>query len=413
MDTPIPKLLCLYCGEPTQRGRKGEHIVPEAIGGALTLNDVPNRIVCPKCNSGVLSVLDRELCSRSYLSAIASQEIDAHLWQVWDVDHEEDNLLIEARASWAEEEKLNSLVCYPQITFERKGPCIRGDTEEFSQFGREDFAQVLYKAVRHCFGRYRSGEKGALNFERVRSGVIRDGYRLAPRIYTPHSIFEIARNVRKQSFVLRFATEEDKQFVLQSLPNLTDGRELNKWTHKPGSHYPTICFFFDIGDTMRALMKLGLNLVAAYCPNTPVNHVTFASAIRIIRGLAGQIPPRVFRQNGFVHPEDVQAIHAAGNAHSFRLVHMDQTWHVFSSFFGGRVGSYVRVPGPNQEKWRCADIVAPLRSKRWSLETSSILPHMKVRVEWSDGRVVTPSLKLQNTVSSVNIELVRKKLSRR
>jgi 5-methylcytosine-specific restriction endonuclease McrA len=74
--------LCLYCGEPTNKGRKGEHIVPEAIGGALTLNDVSSRVVCQKCNSGVLSVLDKELCSRSYLSAIASQVIDAHLWQV-------------------------------------------------------------------------------------------------------------------------------------------------------------------------------------------------------------------------------------------------------------------------------------------------------------------------------------------
>jgi hypothetical protein len=412
MVIPRSKRLCLYCGEPTRRGGKGEHIAPEAIGGALTLNDVSNGAVCPKCNSGVLSLLDKELCSRSYLSAVASQEIDAHLWQVWDVDHESDNLLVEARPSWADGGTLNSLVCYPQITFERKGPDVRGDSEEFRQFGQEDCAKVLFKAIQHCFGRYRSGERGALNFERVRSGVIHDGYRLAPRIYTPHSISEIARNIRKQSFVLRFASEEDKLFVLQSLPNLTVGRRFNNWTCKPGSRYPTICFFFDIGDTMRALMKLGLNLVAAHCPNTPVNHESFAQAIRVIRGEAGQIPPRVFLLNGFVHAEDVQTIKAPGNAHSFRLVHMDGKWHVFSSFFGGKVGSYVRVPGPNHEAWRCADIVAPVRSKDWTVRTSSILPHMKVRVEWNDGRVITPSFKLQNTVSSVSVELVKKKSPR-
>lgn len=118
------------------------------------------------------------------------------------------------------------------------------------------------------------------------------------------------------------------------------------------------------------------------------------------------------KANGFVNAEDVQAIKATGNAHSFRLVHMDGKWHVFSSFFGGQVGSYVRVPGPNQERWRCADIVAPLQSKDWTVRTSSIVPWMKVQVEWNSAKVVTPSVKLQNTVSSVSIEVVKKKVPR-
>lgn len=324
MVTPKAKRLCMYCGEPTKKGRKGEHIVPEAIGGTLTLNDVSKRVVCPKCNCGVLSQLDKELCSRSFLSVIASQEIDANVWQAWDVDHESNNLLVEARPCWAADKTLYSLVCYPQITFERTGPDVRGDYKEVTGFGREEFAKVLFRAIQECFGRYRSGEKGALNFERVRSGVIHEGYRLPPRIYTPHSIAEIAGNIRKQSFILRFESEEDKHFVLESLPNLANGRHLNKWTHKPVSHYPMICLFFDMGATMRALMKLGLNLIAACCPNTPVDHQSFANAVGVIRDEAGQIPPQVLLLNGFVHAEDIQAIKATGNAHSFRLVHMDQ-----------------------------------------------------------------------------------------
>src|SRR5579885_472784 len=116
--------LCLYCGQPTKRGKRGEHIVPEAAGGVLTLNDVSNRRVCPKCNSGILSQLDKELCSRSFLSVIASREIGAHLWQAWDVDHQSNNLLVEAKPAWAAEESLTSLVCYPQIVFERSGPQV-------------------------------------------------------------------------------------------------------------------------------------------------------------------------------------------------------------------------------------------------------------------------------------------------
>lgn len=411
MASQNPKPLCLYCGKPTKRGRKGEHIVPAAIGGTRTLNEV-DRIVCPDCNSGVLSQLDRELCSRSYLSAIASQEIDAHLWQVWDVDHASNNLLIDARPSWGADQTLCSLVSYPQITFEGSGPDVRGDSEEFCRFGRENYTRVLFKAARDCFGRYRAGKKGVLNFERVRSGVIHDGYRLAPRIFAPRSIAEVAKNVTSQSFVLRFANSDDKRFALNCLSNLTDGSRLKRWSHKPGSRFPTICFFFDIADTMRALMKMGLNLIAAYCPNTPVNHNSFQSATRIILS-RGEIPRGVLAANGFAHAEDIQFIKAPEKAHSFRLVHLDH-WHVYSSFFGGRIGAYVRVPGPNHETWKCADIVAPLNSKDWSVKTSPILPLLKrVRIQWHDSTVVTPSFKLQNSVSSISIEHVKRQPPRK
>jgi hypothetical protein len=159
-------------------------------------------------------------------------------------------------------------------------------------------------------------------------------------------------------------------------------------------------------------MKLGLNLIAAHCPNTPLDHESFAHVIRVIRGEAGQIPPPVFELNGFTHAEDLQATKAPANAHSFRLVFMNSKWHVFSSFFGGKIGAYVRGPGVNLESWICADIIAPLKSKEWKVTTSSILPVMKVRVEWNDSKVVVPSFKLQNSTSSIRVEQVRKKTPR-
>src|SRR5205823_3094379 len=56
-------------------------------------------------------------------------------------------------------------------------------------------------------------------------------------------------------------------------------------------------FFFDMGETLRALMKMGLNLIAAYCPKTPVNHESFAHSIRVIKGEV-QIPLPVLEANG-------------------------------------------------------------------------------------------------------------------
>jgi hypothetical protein len=400
------KRTCLYCGEPTKRGKKGEHIVPEAIGGALTLTDISDREVCTKCNNGVLSQIDKELCSRSYLSIIASQQIDAHLWQAWDVDHASNNLLIEARPSWGDDEILNCLLSYPQITFELAGPAVRANPEEVQRFGQGDFAKALFKAVRSCFGRYRDGKKGAIHFERIDSGIIRDGYRLAPRIFTRHSMEEIAQNINKQSFILRFTNEEDKQFALHSLSQLGEGRELKGWTQKRSSYKPTISIFFNIGDALRALMKIGLNLIAAYCPNSPVDHAHFAHSIQAITG-GIPIPPRFMAGNGFVHADDVRDIRGNQNEHSFRLVYISPIWHVFSSFFGGRIGSYVRLMGPNYEGWNCADIVAPINSKAWTIRTSRILPAMKVHVEWNDSRALTPSFQLQQSVSALRIDIKR------
>jgi hypothetical protein len=398
----------MYCGEETKRGRRGEHIVPEAIGGGLTLLDVSDNVVCPSCNNGFLSQLDRELCSRSLLSAVASQQIDRQLWQVWDVDHHSDNQLVEARPSWASDGSLNSLHCFPQITFERSGQHVRGDSDESRRFGNDAFAQVLFKAVRHCFDRYRHHEKGALHFERVEQGVILDGHRLSPRVFTRHSIEEIARKVQRQSFILRFCTEEDRRFALNSLFNLKDGRDIKGWVNKPGSRQPSVCYSFDIGMTLRAMIKIGLNLVAAFCRTTVVNRETFSAAMRIIRGEM-QVNRPVIAGNGFAFVEDIRDISAEGNDHAFRLTHMNSAWHVFASYFGGKIGSYVGFPGPNQEEWRSAQIVAPLKSKNWTIQTSPLLTAKHVRIGWRGSSDITPTMKLRNAFASLEVNVVEER----
>lgn len=400
---------CMYCGKPAKKGRKGEHIIPAAIQGGLTLNDVSDRVVCEACNSGVLSQLDRELCSRSYLSIIASREIGAHLWQAWEVDHKSNNLLVEARPSWGVEDSLSSLVCYPQITFERSGVEVRGDADEFEQFGYENATKVLFRAARHCFARFRAGVKGAIHLERVRSGLLRTSHRLAPRLYAPHSIWHIAKNIQKQSFVLRYIANDDKRFALNSLLNLDDRCRARNWSRTLGSYRPSLCFFFDIGVTMRALLKMGLNLIAAFCPNTPVDKETFKLANRIIRDEAGQITAKLFSANGFVWPSDIETIKAPGVSHSFRLTYLDGRWQVFFSFFGGQVGARVFIPGPNHEDWKTADIVSPLGSKEWTVTKSAMILPLNAHVEWNDGKRIVPSFKLQNNITSILIEPARRR----
>jgi hypothetical protein len=155
-------------------------------------------------------------------------------------------------------------------------------------------------------------------------------------------------------------------------------------------------------------MKIGLNLIAAFCPNTPVNHRTFAPAIGVIRGQI-QITQPMLLANGFVYAKDVQEISRSVKEHSFRLVHLDGAWHVFSSFFGGSIGAYVALAGPNKEEWSRADIVAPIKSKDWTVSLSRILPIMKHRVEWRNSEEVMPFVKMQKYVTMLRAELVRRK----
>ena len=62
---------------------------------------------------------------------IASQELDAHIWRVWDVDHTAKYLFLEASV----DRQGKSLTPHPQIVFEPHGPQIRGDHEEMLRFG--------------------------------------------------------------------------------------------------------------------------------------------------------------------------------------------------------------------------------------------------------------------------------------
>ena len=65
--TSSSSIKCIYCLGPVGKVKKGEHIIPHAIGGTLSL-----RTVCRKCN-GSFSEMDRELCSRPYWRQAASR----------------------------------------------------------------------------------------------------------------------------------------------------------------------------------------------------------------------------------------------------------------------------------------------------------------------------------------------------
>src|SRR5687768_12587479 len=104
----IPKAVtpaCIYCGGPLGKVGKGEHIIADIIGGVRTIKEV-----CRQCNNGVLSDLDRELCSASPLCIIAAEVLGNGIGQAWDVDHDEGNMLLEAMPNWGTQ----SMTLWPQ-----------------------------------------------------------------------------------------------------------------------------------------------------------------------------------------------------------------------------------------------------------------------------------------------------------
>jgi hypothetical protein len=392
---------CLYGGGPATHPKRGvgEHIVPDAIGGVCTLLNTSGHLVCENCNTGPLSHADEELCGRSYLSLVASQELEARLWQAWDIDHDSENLLVEARPRWVDG-VLQHLAAYPQIVFEKSGPQIRGDVEEMESFGREKYTQVLLEGVRRTLEAFNKGKRRGLKYEMVMSNAARKGNRYAPRIYAPYSIKEVQQYGKRRQYRLRFITEEDKEFAVKALANMADWKPFTEFKERLGSKVPSFSINYDPVLSMKGLMKIGLNLLAAYCEKTAVNFTSFNEAIRQILEKQAD-PSMLLAGNGFVKAEGIQDIAVAG-AHTFRLVYFNTDvlgkagqWVIYSCFFGGRIGGIISLPGPDKEEWETLDIAAPINSKEWLLTKSGLFQPLRVQVETTDAKRIVPSLKWQ------------------
>ena len=392
----IPRRPCLYCGT-TDAPPTGEHVVPKAIGGTRTIPGV-----CQRCNTGVLSTLDKELCEHSFVAIVASQEMQNTLWQAWDVDHAARDVLVEAAPVWVGDE-LDGFRGYPQITFEREGPEIRGDADEVGRFGQEAFRRVMVRAARNAYERYnRREKKPALHPERVKSAVALGCYRFPPRVFARASIAEIAEKLDEQSFILRFAEPHDRGFALRALSTLGNGKPINHWRHKPSSRTQALATFFDLGMTTRALIKIGVNLLAYTCRHTDVSRDTFPEAVRLVLGETEAGPPH-FASNGFISADSVKPFARPG-CHSFQLAHGRGMWRVHFSFFGGRVGARALFPGRSGERWTQRVVHAPICQQKWEQSDSLIYTPADSPVLWNNPTGVIPSLRLQSSSTRVVVE---------
>src|SRR5205823_1365725 len=98
-----------------------------------------------------------------------------------------------------------------------------------------------------------------------------------------------------------YTDHSDRGYALRMLSRLDGTQRFDRTGQTIGSRTPPISFSYDIAKVLRALLKNGLNLIAAFCPNTSVERPHFPEVKGVILGTRA-IPFALFDEMGFVRP---------------------------------------------------------------------------------------------------------------
>lgn len=387
-----PSKLCIYCGKPVKGVRKGEHIVPEALGGAAT---IPR--VCSGCNSGTLSQLDKELVSRSPLSVLVWEELGRTQNEVWDYDVERD-LALEARV----EEGYLYPVLWPQIILDEERSVFRADVAEVQELGWERSVRVFDTHLLAARKSLDSGAKRPLWIWEPRE-TPPDRGRYPPRVFCRRRISQLNPRSHFQCRYLRNAEQGD---ILRRIDTWCARKGQLVLEQTVGVRDPEAHLSWSPRYVVRALVKIALNTLASICKNTLVIRDTFPEAVRfVLDEEGGELD---WRRYGFVVNEDIAFLECPKGAHRLDLTY-GAGWSFVASFFGGRAGAFVNFPGPNSELWSHALVTLPLKSPKVSLKTSRIVVPRVLHVESVDWRRVIPSVPASNVRGGVTYRRRRKR----
>ena len=380
--------MCIYCGKPVGRVRKGEHIVPEALGGKATI-----KTVCAKCNNAV-SLLDKEFASESPVALIAWEELGETSPDTWNYNPKLD-LVLEGRML----PNHTSHGLWPQVVFDRGDRLFIADLQELCAVGPKRYFRKFVRCLIKARRTVDSGDPLWI-WRRVTRAPRRG--RFPPRVYARHTYDELSDRIH---FVCKYLDRRDRERVLSSLDMwdpLGKGLELDEGI---GIIDPEGLWCYQPRRVLRALVKIGINLLSHICKRTSVNKYTFTSAVAFVLDDHGR--GSSMADSGFVRNEGAQAMGCPKRAHKFHLSY-GRNWALDCAFFGARIGATVAFPGPNHEWWRRAEITMPLGEPALQIQTSRILvPRSGMCVEWSDMRKVIPSVPLTKSDCQFRIEPAR------
>lgn len=375
--------ICLYCGKPLKKVKRGEHVVPKALGGTITI-----RNVCQNCNDNLLSPLDTELTSESPLKILVWDELGGASEYCWDYQQRFD-LALEARPGKQVGTKYIHVVPWPQLILHEKEPVFVADCDEVMNFGHEYFERFMAYLRRARASLDPSGKSRSWHWQHV--PVAPSLGRYPPRVFTRHTFRDLDE---RSAFICRYTGDVDRGWILWKLDNWRHSKRALKTGQSWGVTNPQFFCSYRLQYVLRALAKIGVNLLALYCKRTPVDCFTFRQAVDfILHGKAfgkGQL-------GGFIYNEDIMALGCPKGSHLFRLSHLPNgLWRLYCAFFGGRFGATVAFPGPNNEDWVMADIRTPLKSSDWEFTGHGVIAMPRMRVTLTDLANVMPSIPATN-----------------
>jgi hypothetical protein len=356
--------ICIYCGEPALKVKRGEHIIPEAIGGSKKMTI---KSVCATCNNETLSGLDTELCSRSPLAQVAGLEKDRPFPQTWDVDESDDNLLLEARHDRdGSDSRYVIPYVFPQLIIRPTGIQFRADYDHLMEYGEDRFYRDFVARLQTALKRYQQGDKKAFRgaTEKPNAEMLKQ-YTYPPRFFVRGSIAEACDTEKNKTIFLGYLENADRELALAELPNaLTDG-PLTETRMATGSAAPPARTNYDGSKVWRALTKIAFNMLHHYCKRTTVDREHFPRAVAEILG-ERPLASDILRYSGFVWAHDVASLNAPPNTHACRFHHDGRLWHAVFSFYGGQIGAVTSFEGPCYETWKMLDVQAPVGSADWT-----------------------------------------------
>lgn len=376
---PFP---CWYCKLPVRGVWRGEHLVPEALGGKRT-----SKTVCKKCNNEVLSVLVGEVGTRSPIAFAAAKAIRGHLVEFWDIDHDANGLLLDA----AVDSNSFSPVVRPQVVIDVDGPRIHGGADAMQRLGFEDFERVVLGGLRRALIRWAHVQPDSRGVRPIRlHRVAREGMpadmRYPPRFVALTDLMAIRGPEDDVNFELRYCNEVDKRRAVAVVERLHPAARARSHTIRLGSRRALVGCVFRLNLFARGLVMLAVNVLFDSLTRTPVGDDGFALARQFVLGRTMVQPP--LKTVGLLDPRSLDGIHDRGGGHAFRLWWSDDVWWVAMSFFGGAIAAGATVPGPNCETWRTMDVVAPLRSRDWIKTPHALHYGSKFVADWNLNRAL-------------------------
>ncbi len=199
-------------------------------------------------------------------------------------------------------------------------------------------------------------------------------------------------------FELHYHEEADVEIALSKLRKLNWNMAMMKADVQLGSELPEIHLSFIPERIIRAVTKIGMNLLAKFATATTPNSSTYAATVSWIKDCQYAILFGNHETYGFIKPAGVAPLACPEDAHKFRLTYNadNERWMMYASFFGGKAATFASIFGPNKELWNTLDVVAPYSKpllspifdteyKPLEVEVALAAPDILPSIPWRNG----------------------------